>query len=886
MKKCVRNVQERNIVVTDRNKKMGEKTMKILIIGGVAAGTKTAAKLKREDRSAEVTVITKDRDISYAGCGLPYYVGGLIENREELIVNTPAKYAGLTGVEVKIGKEAIALCVDKKEVIVKDVETGAEEAYGYDKLVLTVGASPAKLPIEGTDLSGVFQMRTPDDAENIRSYVEENQVKKAVVIGAGFIGLEVAENLKAKGVQVTVIDFASQILPNIVDAEVAVYAKKHLLKEGIRVITGTKADAIMGNDHVTGVKTSAGLLRCELLIMAAGIRPNTDFLQDSGLEMFKGTILVDKTMKTNLEDVYAAGDCVMVTNRITGKPQWSPMGSSANLEGRTLAQVLTGTKKEYPGVLGTGVVKLPNLNIGRTGLTEEQAKNAGYDVVTVVAPTDDKAHYYPDAGFFITKLIADRESHKLLGVQVLGNGAVDKMVDIAVMGINMGAVLEDFENADFAYAPPFSTAIHPFVQAVYILLNKINGNLVSMTPAEYAGGKAKDYKVVDVGLTPSIRGAVYVNLSQVNGEIEGLDKEEKLLLVCAKGKRGYFLQNRLRSYGYKNTVVLEGAQFFNDVKVQHAENAVSPEEETRVKALGFLRDKTTLDKFNGRVITRNGKITADEARTIAEAAEMFGSGEVTMTSRLTMEIQGVPFDNIEPLREYLMQAGLETGGTGSKVRPVVSCKGTTCQYGLIDTFGLSEEIHERFFHGYSDVKLPHKFKIAVGGCPNNCVKPDLNDLGIIGQRIPQVDMEKCRGCKICRVEKNCPINVAKVVDGKIVIDENSCNHCGRCIGKCPFNAFEDYTNGYRIYIGGRWGKKVAQGRYLEKVFTDKEEVLSVVEKAILLFREQGITGERFADTVARIGFENVQEQLLGDELLSRKEENIKAQKHLKGGATC
>lgn len=886
MKKCVRNVQERNIVVTDRNKKMGEKTMKILIIGGVAAGTKTAAKLKREDRSAEVTVITKDRDISYAGCGLPYYVGGLIENREELIVNTPAKYAGLTGVEVKTGKEAIALCADKKEVIVKDVETGAEEAYGYDKLVLTVGASPAKLPIEGTDLSGVFQMRTPDDAENIRSYVEENQVKKAVVIGAGFIGLEVAENLKAKGIQVTVIDFASQILPNIVDAEVAVYAKKHLLKEGIRVITGTKADAIMGNDHVTGVKTSAGLLRCELLIMAAGIRPNTDFLQDSGLEMFKGTILVDKTMKTNLEDVYAAGDCVMVTNRITGKPQWSPMGSSANLEGRTLAQVLTGTKKEYPGVLGTGVVKLPNLNIGRTGLTEEQAKNAGYDVVTVVAPTDDKAHYYPDAGFFITKLIADRESHKLLGVQVLGNGAVDKMVDIAVMGINMGAVLEDFENADFAYAPPFSTAIHPFVQAVYILLNKINGNLVSMTPAEYAGGKAKDYKVVDVGLTPSIRGAVYVNLSQVNGEIEGLDKEEKLLLVCAKGKRGYFLQNRLRSYGYKNTVVLEGAQFFNDVKVQHAENAVSPEEETRVKALGFLRDKTTLDKFNGRVITRNGKITADEARTIAEAAEMFGSGEVTMTSRLTMEIQGVPFDNIEPLREYLMQAGLETGGTGSKVRPVVSCKGTTCQYGLIDTFGLSEEIHERFFHGYANVKLPHKFKIAVGGCPNNCVKPDLNDLGIIGQRIPQVDMEKCRGCKICRVEKNCPINVAKVVDGKIVIDENSCNHCGRCIGKCPFNAFEDYTNGYRIYIGGRWGKKVAQGRYLEKVFTDKEEVLSVVEKAILLFREQGITGERFADTVARIGFENVQEQLLGDELLSRKEENIKAQKHLKGGATC
>lgn len=729
-------------------------------------------------------------------------------------------------------------------------------------------------------------MRTPDDAIQIRSYAEEHQVKKAVVIGAGFIGLEAAENLKAKGIQVTVIDFASQILPNILDEEMAAYAKKHLLKEGIRVITGTKAEEILGDSEVTGVKTSAGVLGCELLIMAAGIRPNTDFLTDSGIEMFRGTIMVDHTMKTSLEDVYAAGDCVMVTNRITGKPQWSPMGSSANMEGRTLAQILSGKEKTYPGVLGTGVIKLPGLNIGRTGLTEEQAKEAGYDVITVLAPTDDKAHYYPDSSFFITKMIADKTTHKLLGVQVFGPGAVDKMVDIAVMGINMGAVLEDFENADFAYAPPFSTAIHPFVQVVYILLNKINGTMESMTPAEYAAGKAKNYKIVDAGPAPAIRGAVYVDLAKVNGEVEGLDKEEKLLLVCAKGKRAYFLQNRLRHYGYKNTKVLEGSLFFNDVKVQNAQAAVTPEEETRVKALGFLRDKTTADKFNGRVITRNGKITAEETRTIAEAAERFGSGEVTMTSRLTMEIQGVPFDNIEPLREYLMQAGLETGGTGSKVRPVVSCKGTTCQYGLIDTFALSEEIHERFFHGYADVKLPHKFKIAVGGCPNNCVKPDLNDLGIIGQRIPLVDMEKCRGCKICRVENNCPIKVAKVENGKIVIDENACNHCGRCIGKCPFHAFENYTNGFRVYIGGRWGKRVAQGRYLDKVFTDKEEVLSVVEKAILLFREQGITGERFADTVARLGFENVQEQLLADDLLSRKEENIKAQKHLKGGATC
>ncbi|MCI9429784.1 MAG: FAD-dependent oxidoreductase [Lachnospiraceae bacterium] len=860
--------------------------MKVLVIGGVAAGTKTAAKLKREDRSIEVTVISKDKDISYAGCGLPYYVGGMIEEPGELIVNTPEKYAALTGVTVLTGKEAIRLDVASKSVAVKDVATGEEEMLGYDKLVISVGASPAVPPVKGMGLSGVFTMRTPDDAIRVRDYVQDNGVKKAVVVGAGFIGLEMAENLQQQGLAVTVIDFASQILPNILDEEMAVYGKKHLLKKGIRVITGTKAEEIVGEECVSAVKTSAGTLSCSLLIMAAGIRPNTAFLEGSGLEMNRGTILVDKTMKTNLPDIYAAGDCVQVTSRITGKGQWSPMGSSANLEGRTLAQVMAGAQKEYPGVLGTGVVKLPGLNCGRTGLTEAQAKAAGYEVETVLAVTDDKAHYYPDAAFFATKLIADKKSHKLLGIQVFGPGAVDKMVDIAVMGINMGARLEDFENADFAYAPPFSTAIHPFVQAVYVLLNKLNGDMVSMTPAEYAAGKATGYRVLDVAPAPTIRGAEYINLASVNGELPGIGKDEKLLLVCAKGKRGYFLQNRLRFYGYQNTVVLEGATFFNDVKVEHAKGAVSREEETRVKALGFLKDKRTPDRFNGRVITRNGKITAEEARAIGEAAEMFGSGEVTMTSRLTMEIQGVPFENIEPLRAYLLQAGLETGGTGSKVRPVVSCKGTTCQYGLIDTFSLSEEIHERFFHGYADVKLPHKFKIAVGGCPNNCVKPDLNDLGIIGQRVPQLNPEKCRGCKVCQVESNCPIKVAALKEGKLVIDENACNHCGRCMGKCPFGVIEDYVNGYRIYIGGRWGKKVAQGRYLDKIFTDKEEVLSVVEKAILLFREQGITGERFADTVARIGFEQVQEQLLADDLLARKQENIAAQKHMKGGATC
>ncbi len=289
---------------------------------------------------------------------------------------------------------------------------------------------------------------------------------------------------------------------------------------------------------------------------------------------------------------------------------------------------------------------------------------------------------------------------------------------------------------------------------------------------------------------------------------------------------------------------------------------LAPEEIKRLKGLGCLQDKRYPDVFNVRVITRNGKITTDEHRAIAEAADRFGSGEVTMTTRLTLEVQSVKYENTDALFAFLAEHGLQTGGTGAKVRPVVSCKGTTCQYGLIDTFALSEKLHKLFYEGYHDVALPHKFKIAVGGCPNNCVKPDLNDLGIIGQRVPGIDPEKCRGCKNCQIVKNCPIHVPVLQDGKIVIDPEQCNHCGRCTGKCPFDAVTPAVTGYKIVVGGRWGKRVAQGNALNYLFTSEEEVIATVENAICLFRDEGIAGERFSDTIARLGFSYVEKKLL------------------------
>ena len=459
--------------------------MKILVIGGVAAGTKAAAKLKREQPDAQVVLYTKGQDISYAGCGLPYYVGGSIETREELIVNTPWKYAGLTRVEVHTGQEATALDAGAKTVTLRDTATGTEQTQSYDKLILAVGAEPFVPDVPGTALPGVFRMRTPDDAIAVRDWVDKNASRRAVVVGGGFIGLEVAENLLAKGLSVTVVDMAAQLMPNIFDPEMAAYVKRQLQAKGVRVLTGTALQGITGTDKAEGIATDGGTIPADLVVLAIGIRPATAFLQGSGLEMFKGTILVDNKQATNLPDVYAVGDCAMVHNALTGKPQWSAMGSTANITGRCLARNLSGHEALYGGCLGTGVVKLlDTLNAGRTGLTEAQAKDAGFDPVSVVCVTDDKAHYYPGADSFVTKLIADRATHKLLGIQVLGAGAVDKMVDIAVTGIAMGAKVEDFDTLDFAYAPPFSTAIHPFVQACYILENKLSGAFETFTPAE------------------------------------------------------------------------------------------------------------------------------------------------------------------------------------------------------------------------------------------------------------------------------------------------------------------------------------------------------------------------------------------------------------------
>ena len=541
--------------------------MKIVILGGVAAGTKIAAKLMREGRNNEVLILNKGADISYAGCGLPYYVGHVIEEKESLIVNTPQKYEALTGARVLTRMEAVEVDRDAKQVTAVHLDTREKTVYSYDKLVIATGASPVRPPIEGVDLENVFFMRTPEDAIALRNLISDGGIKRAVVVGAGYIGLEIAENLAKDGVKPFVLDMAPHVLPGF-DEEFATYIEGKLADAGIPVGTGVRVTGLEGEGgKVKKVLTDRKAYKADLVVLSAGIRPNTAFLDGTGLEMVKGTLLTNEAGQTNDPDIYAAGDCAMVHSAITGKPAWSPMGSTANINGRIIAQNIMGKELRYRGSLGTAVCQLPGLNVGRTGLTEAQAKAEGFDPISVVTIVDDKAHYMPGAATFTMKLIADRSTQRLLGVQVAGPGAVDKIVDITVTAIQCGATLDQLDGADFAYAPPFSTAIHPFAHTLNVLKNKLSGAFETFTPAEFAQGLAKDYRIVDASLKPTIEGAPYVDLTSVTGPLKDFGPEEKLLLICNKGKRAYLLQNRLKAFGYQHVKVLEGGNLFTDISL-------------------------------------------------------------------------------------------------------------------------------------------------------------------------------------------------------------------------------------------------------------------------------------------------------------------------------
>lgn len=312
---------------------------------------------------------------------------------------------------------------------------------------------------------------------------------------------------------------------------------------------------------------------------------------------------------------------------------------------------------------------------------------------------------------------------------------------------------------------------------------------------------------------------------------------------------------------------------------------ITEQEKKALKGRGYIMTRDG-EHFIARIITVDGVLTSAQLDRVAQAAEKFGNGQAAMTSRMTVEVQGLTYDTIEPFDQFIAEEQLYTGGTGSRVRPIVPCKGSVCIHGLIDTQALARELHETFYRGWYDVKLPHKFKIGIGGCPNNCIKPGLNDFGIMGQSVPAYDEEDCSACKKCSVVARCPVQAAHLdEDGVMQIDRSACNNCGKCVGACNFDCVTEEKRGYKIMVGGIWGKRQRLATVIDEIYT-REEVFEMVERALLLYREQGKTGERFGMFIERIGTENFVQQLKNGDVMDRKQAILDAPLHLEGGATC
>ena len=538
--------------------------MRLLILGGVAAGTKAAARARREYPDAEVTIVTQDEYVAYAGCGLPYYVGGEISEAKELIVRTPEEFKQDNGIEVLTRRQAIRIDPADHTVLVRDLTNGNEAAFPYDKLIIATGALPIIPPIDGITLKRVSTVRGLTDAKKIRALLDTGKLHSAVVIGGGFIGLEMAENLARRGLTVSVVELKPAILPGF-DPEIAALVKNSLVEHGVQVYTGEAVTRIHGNalGEATAVETDARRLPADLVILAAGIRPNTEVATAAGVATDqRGVILVDEYLRTNVPDIFAVGDCASVKNRITGEDTYSPMGSTANKTGRVVVANLFEPKDAFPGVQGTTIVRIFDLNAARTGLSTEEARAAGYDVETVLAPTPDRAHYFPGNKMIITKLIADRATRRLLGAQVVGQGVVDKPIDTLALGIAMGITVDQLSGLDLAYTPAFASALAPSIVAANVMLNKLDGKVRGVSPCDLNQDdpaiQLLDVRTEPEHLIAAIPGAINIPLQELYERRGELDAARPTVVVCRVGKRAYTAALQLQRLGFADVCILDG----------------------------------------------------------------------------------------------------------------------------------------------------------------------------------------------------------------------------------------------------------------------------------------------------------------------------------------
>jgi len=535
--------------------------MRIVMIGAVAAGTSAAAKARRNNEDAEIVIYEKDSDISYSGCGMPYYIGGVIENVEELTPRNTAFFKKKYNVDILTLHEVLAIHPDEKTLEIKRLSTGEIFIDTYDKLVLATGASSIIPPIKGTDKTNVFTLRNIKDMNKIKAFIEEHNPKSAAIIGTGFIGLEVGENLKRIGIDVTMLERLPQVTPGL-DRDMAVYVQEHLHKNGISVLTGAVVQEITNQSVLL---SSGKELIADMVLLSTGVRPNTELAKAAGIELgITGAIKVDEKMKTSRDDIYACGDCIEQIHLVTGKPVYRPLGSTANKTGRIAGDSLTGGDLAFRGILGTGIFKIFDLVVGQTGLSEREALELGFEVQVCHNIKPNKPEYMGGKEMVI-KGIADKKDGRLLGVQIVGYEGVDKRLDVFVTAITFRAKVEDLFHLDLAYAPPFSTTKDPVMYTGMILDNAIRKGRPLMTQQELASLLQSDekYMLIDAReveqyKTSHINTAENLPQANLRGAIKQMDKDIIAVTYCNKGVTGNAAQNILINNGFKKVYNLSG----------------------------------------------------------------------------------------------------------------------------------------------------------------------------------------------------------------------------------------------------------------------------------------------------------------------------------------
>ncbi len=535
--------------------------MRLVIIGAVAAGTSAAAKARRNSEELEIAIYEKDKYISYSGCGMPYYIGGEVENVDELTPRDPAFFKSKYNVDIFTGHEVLNIDSNERQVTVKNLLTDEIFTDIYDRLIIATGAKSVIPPIKGADNVNVFALRNINDMNRIKDYINTNDPKRAVIVGTGFIGLEVCENLKRLGIDVVMVEKLMQVTPGL-DSDMAVYVKEHLQDNGVKVFTGITVNEITSNSVILsdGVKINA-----DMILLSTGVRPDTSFAKQAGIELgIAGSIKVDSKMRTNIPDIYACGDCIEQFSVINGKPLYRPLGSTANKTGRIAGDSATGGPLEFRGILGTSIFRIFELSVAQTGLSEREAVEQGYNVAVCHNIKPNKPEYLGGKELVI-KGIADKDNGRLLGVQIVGYEGVDKRIDVFATAITFKAKAEDLFHLDLAYAPPYATTKDPVMYTGMILDNAMNRGrqLITAKELEALIHSEEKYQLIDTRAAKQyekahIRTARNIPHEKLREAVPQLDKDVITITYCNKGTTGNATQNILINHGFKKAYALSG----------------------------------------------------------------------------------------------------------------------------------------------------------------------------------------------------------------------------------------------------------------------------------------------------------------------------------------